>query len=865
MVQTENRLRADTLKRKRADASVSVYMALSFVLIFTLIIAMLEASESAVSVKYAEMSLAAAAGSMEGEYYGPLFGKYGIFAIDAGFGESTRDIAALQKKLKGYVTEEYAGLSLSTLSVDETEPLLEPELRSFITQASDHRSQELIMKGAEELLKRVEILKDEAETAKVFKKIVETERLLSVTDEYIASLMRTVDGVEVNAGIALSGAKPYSTCESFLKSFFVGEPTMENVGINNPAVYSELKEHYHDPAEYLAAIAHEALDCSRLIAEQNRLASLMSETNDEINKSITRIRELEAENPEKTENNGKAEENSAEINLLKVHLIALEEDVREQTLRYVDMQDKLTGLKRGIESKAMFLETLRESAENYALRSLDTVRRAKEKTEELKPMVEACETLLKQVAEGLKASRKEGGESDGEKPAYDITEVFSDTMELMKSYVGLGSKNARYDFGEMADTLEYDLEIFKKPEGECALWKDSEEFEELVCSGMLAGRAFELAADYETVTYGAFVFDYSSLQNISLSRITTEAVEQTFAAGVLAFLLGEGAELSHARLSSELLPSAFMAEMRAEGETEESFLQGVFGSEETGIGRRLADIVCGIERAEEIIAEDKLAETAEQLIKESIETMSEQYLMADYCANEFKAYGENVNKGDSVLQYEKEYIIVGKKSDEENLAAVAGKILTLRLLPSALLIFTDPAISAEAEAIAAVVGCGTGLPLLHTAIKYVLLAALTAEQAAIETAAIMKGRKVPIMTDRSSLSVSIASLAAFNSAVISAKAATICESAAYIDYDEYLFMFLLAGEERSQVIRALDVIQENLRYEYDGDILLANFITSFSVSAEYERGVRYFTIPHLALTEENISGYRISAEHKVEY
>lgn len=850
-------------------------MSLSFVLIFTLIIAMLEAAESAAAGRYAEISLTCAAQSMEGEYYGPLFAKYGIFAIDAGFGESTRDIGALEKKLKGYVTEGYAGLSLSSLTVDGATSLLEPDLRSFITQASDHRSQELIMKGAEELLKRAELISEEARTAKVFKKIVETERLLSVTDEYIASLMRTVDGVDVDAGISLSGAKPYSICGSFLKSFFVGEPTMENVGINNPAVYSELKEHYHDPTVYLEAIASDAACYTLLLSEQRDLAAEMSRTLGEINKTITRITELETEQAQanasapdaSAEQGDRKREIADELAHLKSDLISLEEEVRDRTLRYSEYDKELSELKLGIESKAVYLEVLRGNAETYALKSLETVQRAKAKIEELKPLVEVCESLLKQVTEGVKSSGKDKKEETEESPAVNVLDAVSETMELMKSYVGLGKGTARYDFAEMAETLEYDIGVIGKSDGECALWKDSDEFGTLLDSGLLAERAIALAESYKTVTYKGFVFDYSSLQNISLSRIATEAAEQTFAAGVLSFLLGEGAALSHARMNSELLPSCFLAEDISAEPEEKGLFNELFGDggDASEIAERLTDIVRGIERAEEVISEDRFAETIEEIVRKSVMDMSEQYLMADYCASEFKSYGKDETKGDSVLQYEKEYIIAGRKSDEENLAEVAGRILMLRLIPASLFIFSDAAVTAEAEAVAAAVGCGTGLPLLHTAIKYLILAVLAAEQAAIETAAIMKGRKVPIMTDRASLCVSIASLAAFNSAVISAKAATITESAAYIDYGEYLFMFLLAGDGRAQVIRALDVIQENLRYEYDGDILLANFITSFSVKAEYERGVRYFTIPHLAVTEENISGYKVSAEYKAEY
>lgn len=900
-------------------------MALSFVLILTLITALLEAAESSVCIRYADMSLAAAAESVQGEYYGPLFEKYGLFAIDAGFGESTKDIAGLEKKLKKYVTEGYGGLKLTSLKVTETEPFVQTGLSTFILQATDQMETASVSAMGEELLKELGLLSTEAKAAKVFAKVVETERMLSVTDKYIASLMGSVDGVEARSGIALAGAKPYTLKNTFLKRFFIGEPTMENVGINNPEVYEELKELYCDPTEYLDRISVQAETCLRLKDEEDRLDRELEDIRTDILSYTDKLHENEAdtaallreaivkeygslsdadspegevsgeeavkeqtEEQEKTEASTKAEllntlkREGAE---LRLRLQELEEQREELERDCQTLAADMDSRKRDIEQTSIMLELMRTDALSCAETSLWTVQKAREETERLKPYVEACEKVLKTYLEELQAEKKSGkaqktegqqtaAEDDGEKDSDTESAVAAlvRTVELMKSYVGLGDGIARYDFDVMTDTLEHDIEVLSYTEGRCCLWKDADEFTVLLGNGELSERADKIAILYGTVSYKGLVFDYSALQNVSLTEILTDSASQTLAEGVLSFLLGADAEISHARLDSELLPSLFL-----EQETQEQ--QEVYGKEaiaEDGAlmwslsgGKEstafLQTVISGIRDVESVFSEGALPEAVTERIKEEIRNATDTLLMSGYCSSQLKCYGSSADKGDTVLDYEREYVIAGNRSDEENLTEIAGRLVLLRLVPAAVYAFSEPSVLAEAESAAALISGGIGLPLLAEAVKYLILAAVAVEQAVIETAAIMKGKKVPVLTDASSACVSVATLAAFNSTTISARAVAIGESTAAPDYGGYLLLFLLAGDADSEYARTLDIIQENLRYEFDGDILLSNFISGFTAEAEYERNVKYLTIPHLALTEEKMTGYTVTSRYEAEY
>ena len=103
----------------------------------------------------------------------------------------------------------------------------------------------------------------------------------------------------------------------------------------------------------------------------------------------------------------------------------------------------------------------------------------------------------------------------------------------------------------------------------------------------------------------------------------------------------------------------------------------------------------------------------------------------------------------------------------------------------------------------------------------------------IETAAIMRGKKVPIIPNDKSFCLTLAELPAFAS-LVSEKADNFNESEIYLDYENYLLVLLLLQGQTTQASRAMDIIQENLRYKYDEDFLISNAVTGFSCDAVFE-------------------------------
>ena len=77
-----------------------------------------------------------------------------------------------------------------------------------------------------------------------------------------------------------------------------------------------------------------------------------------------------------------------------------------------------------------------------------------------------------------------------------------------------------------------------------------------------------------------------------------------------------------------------------------------------------------------------------------------------------------------------------------------------------------------------------------------------------------------------------------------------------------MMVFLLLQGERTQAARAMDVIQENIRYKYDEDFLMSNAITAFSCDAVFSAASKYLILP---LIDGHDADYRINVCDTVSY
>lgn len=163
------------------------------------------------------------------------------------------------------------------------------------------------------------------------------------------------------------------------------------------------------------------------------------------------------------------------------------------------------------------------------------------------------------------------------------------------------------------------------------------------------------------------------------------------------------------------------------------------------------------------------------------------------------------------LDYQLEYILGGKAADQKNLKYVVNRLLLIREGMNYLYCLQNQEINTQAEGLAVTLTGFIGIPALTAATKHALLLAWAYGESLIDVRILLDGGKVPILKDAATWSLTIENLG---------RITEILEEGAKdkgkgLAYQEYLRVLLNMGSVTSQRMRALDMVQAELRAEKD--------------------------------------------------
>lgn len=161
------------------------------------------------------------------------------------------------------------------------------------------------------------------------------------------------------------------------------------------------------------------------------------------------------------------------------------------------------------------------------------------------------------------------------------------------------------------------------------------------------------------------------------------------------------------------------------------------------------------------------------------------------------------------LDYQIEYILGGKNTDQKNLKYVVNRLLLMREGMNYLYCTKTPQISSEAEALAVALTGFLGIPPLVTATKHALLLAWAYGESLVDVRILLDNGKVPLFKDASTWSLSLENLGRINEVLRQGSTG----SNEGMTYPEYLRILLNMGKKSSQKMRALDMIQAELQEE----------------------------------------------------
>lgn len=180
-------------------------------------------------------------------------------------------------------------------------------------------------------------------------------------------------------------------------------------------------------------------------------------------------------------------------------------------------------------------------------------------------------------------------------------------------------------------------------------------------------------------------------------------------------------------------------------------------------------------------------------------------LFREYLMMHFPNYIDAVSG--EALDYQLEYILGGKSTDKKNLKYVVNRLLLIREGMNYLYCLQNQEINTQAEGLAVTLTGFLGIPALTAATKHALLLAWAYGESVIDVRILLDGGKVPVLKDASTWSLTIENLGRITE-ILEAGAK---DKGKGLTYQEYLRVLLNMGSVTSQRMRALDMIQAELR------------------------------------------------------
>lgn len=175
------------------------------------------------------------------------------------------------------------------------------------------------------------------------------------------------------------------------------------------------------------------------------------------------------------------------------------------------------------------------------------------------------------------------------------------------------------------------------------------------------------------------------------------------------------------------------------------------------------------------------------------------------------------------LDYELEYIVAGRETDEQNLRAVVNMIMMQRTGVSFVRLMSDSVNSNKAYAAAAAIVGFTGIDALVRCVQLAIMAAWAYEDACVDMAVLLDGGKIPLI--KNSINIAFEEMLMFGKELIQRKVAG-AKSKSGIDYSDILNTLLLTKGINLITCRSMDIIQNNIKLNYSKRFSFQNCIYS---------------------------------------
>ena len=230
------------------------------------------------------------------------------------------------------------------------------------------------------------------------------------------------------------------------------------------------------------------------------------------------------------------------------------------------------------------------------------------------------------------------------------------------------------------------------------------------------------------------------------------------------------------------------------------------------------------------------AEDTEEEKESLLNLAANKALFTEYILEHLGNYRET--KENSVLDYEAEYVLGGKKADKDNLSSVIGKIVLIRSGLNLISLLQDGEKRTETYALASGIIGFTGQPVLIKIVQLLISSAWPAAESLTDVKALLEGKKVPILKKADDWNLSLEGIKNFSEEMITGKD---CKHG--LTYEDYLRVLLLMQNRKKQYFRTMDILQANMCANENENFRFKDSIAAVTVRTEYVANILFPTLP----------------------
>ncbi|MGB8452709.1 MAG: DUF5702 domain-containing protein [Anaerocolumna sp.] len=798
---------------REKEGSITVFLSLILLLILAITMTTVEAARVTGAQVYTERALQTAMDSILGEYYLPLFNEYHLFGLDSGYGTDSMDTDRISDKLKDYMGYTFDpgkgletlegksyeffniyGINTTNININKNNTLMDFDGELFVNQAVSYMEYKESGDGMESFLPKLSNTQETKKAQTVLEQKQETEGCLYEIDERILSLMKLIDGITINEkGVKLKNDGKIDIQENFVKKLLILPVTKENSGIQNELVFSSLTGHYVNPGQLIDSAMEDINSLNENVIKK--------ESANETYQCLKSIDQRGIKDPDELESLRKSIS-----------------DAKKKSDSYKKAEKVL------ISSLNNHFKTLNNLVEG----TLSAILSAQKVIDELIPIQGEASLKIQDYEQFLSENR--------EQLNNDFYQGLLDDLSLMEKYKGADGNGSRsvnqYDFKGMKDTLKIDETILLKikPDTLKTATTNQESWNNL------KETLTNIRSMLGSYSYEKLQFDYSTLVKPVESDTFFSGIKSLLEEGLMGLMIEDLDKVSDKKLNGVELPS---------------------GTHHIQSGEEPMDIITSISKINLMGGGDVCSGMMDDFSKgidfkeaavSGAEGAGKFMLLQEYLSEHFERYDEaGLSNEMKALDYELEYIVMGKSSDYENLKAILMRILLIRTVMNMITLMSDRKSKEEARVLAISFVGFTGFPALVEITKMIILTVWAFAESLVDISVLVQGKNIPLLKKGSDVQIELNEILYLNKTLIRSKADNRKENKTVIDlsYDDYLKLFLYMESQENKSFRAMDLIQETIQLKYENTFFIKNCIFGFQAEAEFEMDSKFIKLPFM--------------------